>query len=101
MCVAKRVRADEGDPTITYSAFIPLIVEVESIGAAFQNMCLAAHAQGLGSLWVGDVFYAAKEISEFAHIEGELMGAVSLGYTSVNPRPLPRKSWQEVTKFAE
>jgi len=33
-------------------------VDVQSIGAAIQNMLLAALELGVGSLWICDVFYA-------------------------------------------
>jgi nitroreductase len=34
------------------------LVDVQSVGAAIQNMLLAAQDLGLGSLWICDVFFA-------------------------------------------
>ncbi len=36
------------------------VVEIQSIGAAIQNMLLAATELGLGSLWIADVFELAR-----------------------------------------
>jgi nitroreductase len=36
------------------------VFDVQSTGAAIQNMILAAHELGLGTLWIGNVFWAVK-----------------------------------------
>ena len=38
------------------------VVNIQSIGAAIQNMLLAAHDLGIGTLWICDVFYAYDEL---------------------------------------
>ena len=35
--------------------------EEHSVAAAMQNICLRAYDLGLGSLWIGDIFYAYNE----------------------------------------
>lgn len=52
----------------------------EVLYAAIQNTLLRAHDLGLGSLWVGDVYYAYDAMRENFRKE-KLSGAVSLGYS--------------------
>lgn len=75
------------------------IVDIQSIGAAIQNMVLMAHALGLGALWVCDIFYAEKEIYSWLNREGGLVGGVCLGYADESPNARPRMQWQEVTEW--
>lgn len=77
------------------------LVAVQSIGAAIQNMMLAATAAGLGSLWICDVLFAEQEIAEFVGLKGGLVAAVSLGYPAESPAPRPRKPRDEVTRWME
>jgi nitroreductase len=86
-----------GDTEETWNRIIPFVDEVLSIGAAFQNMCLAAHALGIGSLWIGDIFIAWKDVCAVLGIKGDLMGAVSLGYANTTPPARPRRPWKELT----
>ena len=75
------------------------IVDIQSIGAAIQNMLLAALDRGLGTLWICDVFYAQEELSEWLGERHLLVAAVSLGYPDEAPGPRPRKSVDEVTTW--
>jgi nitroreductase len=74
------------------------VVCIQSIGAAIQNMLLAAQDLGLGSLWICDVFTAYKELSTWLGEAGEMIAAVSLGYADENPGPRPRKPISEVVR---
>jgi nitroreductase len=74
------------------------VVDIQSIGAAIQNMLLAAHDLGLGTLWICDVFYAYEELSEWLGEPGEMIAAVSLGYADENPGPRPRRPLSEVVR---
>jgi F420 biosynthesis protein FbiB-like protein len=67
------------------------LVNIQSIGAAIQNMLLAAQAQGLGSLWIGDVFYAYDELCAWLGEQCEMIAAVSLGYADEQPAARPRR----------
>jgi len=75
-----------------------LLMDTQSIGAAVQNMLLAAQSFGLGSLWICDVFYSDQEICAWLNRKDELVAAVALGYPSHSPSPRPRKSLQEVVE---
>ncbi|MBM4456245.1 MAG: nitroreductase [Chloroflexi bacterium] len=70
---------------------------VQSVGAAIQNICLAAHALGLGSLWICDVFYAYEELAAWLGQDTQMVAAVSLGYPADNPVIFSRKPLADVT----
>jgi F420 biosynthesis protein FbiB-like protein len=74
------------------------LVNIQSIGAAIQNMLLAALDMGIGSLWICDVFYAYRELSTWLDEPSEMVAAVSLGYPSETPAPRPRKPLSEVVR---
>lgn len=77
------------------------IVDIQSIGAAIQNMLLAATDLGLGSLWICDVFAAYEALCGWLGAEGLMVAAISLGYPAQSPPARPRKSIEEVTVFVE
>ena len=58
------------------------IKDVQSCGAAIQNMLLSAHEMGIGSCWIGDLLEKADALNELLQVDDclELMGVVSLGY---------------------
>jgi nitroreductase len=75
------------------------VVDVQSIGAAIQNMLLAAQELGIGSLWICDVFCAYAGLRAWLGETHEMIAAVSLGYPDESPDPRPRKSMNEVTRW--
>ena len=75
------------------------IVDIQSIGAAIQNMLLAATELGLGSLWICDVFAAYDELCKWLGAEGQMIAAISIGFPAQSPEPRPRKSVDEVTVY--
>ena len=75
------------------------LVNTQSIGAAIQNMVLAAQELGIGSLWICDVFEAYEELRVWMGEQGRMIAAVSLGYADESPKARPRKSVDEVTKW--
>jgi nitroreductase len=77
------------------------VVDIQSIGAAIQNMLLAATDLGLGSLWICDVFFGYEELCEWLGEKGQMIAAVSLGYSDQKPRPRPRKPVDDVTVYIE
>ena len=76
------------------------VLDIQSIGAAIQNMLLAAEDQGLGSLWICDVFIAYKKLCKWLGEKGELIAAVSFGYADESPTARPRKPMSEVVREA-
>ena len=56
----------------------------QSIGAAIQNLMLAAHELGLGSCWIGEILKNEDKVKELlgASKDLQLMAVVSVGYPS-------------------
>lgn len=75
------------------------VVNIQSIGAAIQNMLLAAQDLGLGSLWICDVFTAYEELSGWLGETSQMIAAVSFGYPDEVPAARPRLSLDEVTRW--
>jgi nitroreductase len=75
------------------------ITEEHSVAAAIQNMLLRAYDLGLGSLWIGDVYYAYDGIRGYFGKGWKLSGAVSLGYADGEGAGFTRKTVDEVTEF--
>lgn len=75
------------------------VVDIQSIGAAIQNMLLAAQALGVGSLWICDVFFGYEELCEWLGDQGQMIAAVSLGYPAQAPASRPRKPLGEIVRF--
>jgi nitroreductase len=75
------------------------LTNIQSIGAAIQNMLLAAQDSGLGSLWICDVLYAYEELCGWLGEKSALIAAVSLGYPDESPAARPRKPFDEVVKW--
>jgi len=74
-------------------------VAVQSIGAAIQNLLLAATDMGLGTLWICDVFYAYVELSAWIGENHQLIAAIAVGYPDEDPNARPRKAVDEVTRW--
>jgi nitroreductase len=72
---------------------------VQDTAAAIQNILLAAHAQGLGTCWIGDL----KEdlLQEMFAIPAEWVpvAIISVGYPAESPEPRPRHSLEEITHW--
>ena len=67
--------------------------------AAVQNMHLAAHALGLGSLWF--TLFERKSLREILDISSEKVpvALVYLGKAAGDPAPAPRKNAEKKTSF--
>ncbi|MDE7210328.1 MAG: nitroreductase family protein [Lachnospiraceae bacterium] len=77
------------------------ICNTQSIGAAIENMALAATDLGLGSLWICDTFFAQNELDEWLGAEGELFAALTIGYADETPHARPRKSMEDVVEWRD
>lgn len=59
------------------------IKDVQSCGAAIQNVLLCSYSFGIGSCWIGDIIEYSNEVKKILMIDEpylELMGLVALGY---------------------
>jgi F420 biosynthesis protein FbiB-like protein len=75
------------------------VVNIQSIGAAIQNMLLAALDLGLGSLWICDVFYAYDELRTWLGQGGQMIAAVALGHADEAPEARPRRAVRSVAHW--
>jgi len=75
------------------------VATVQSVGAAIQNMLLAATELGLGSLWIADVWEAYSEINAWLETDTQLVSAVSFGYTDIAPPVPARKPPEDVVRW--
>lgn len=75
------------------------ICNTQSVGAAIENMILAATDSGLGSLWICDTYFAQKELNNWMNTEGELCAALALGYADEAPSARPRKKMEDVVEW--
>lgn len=85
--------------TLTVEERVYEICNAQSIGAAVQNMSLAAVELGLGSLWVCNTFFAQRELNEWLNTGGELFAALAVGYPAETPAPRPRKPQSETVDW--
>ncbi len=77
------------------------LVDVQSTGAAIQNMLLTAEELGLGTLWLCDVLYAREELAAWLGATDTMIAAVAAGYAAENPPARPRRPWAEITTWVE
>lgn len=74
--------------------------DVQSIGAAAENMALQATSMNIGSLWIGNIFFAYEELHDWLG-EGEMVLAMAFGYPDHNPCALARKDEDDVIEVRE
>jgi nitroreductase len=77
------------------------ITEAHSVSAAVQNLLLMAHSLGLGTCWIGDVFYTYEAIMKYFNKPWKLLAAITVGWPDVTPGPRPRLPVDEVTEFLD
>lgn len=75
------------------------VVDVQSAGAAIQNLLLAAQDLGLGTLWICDVYYAYDELCAWLGETHQMIAAVTLGHPDEQPPARRRKPVDEVTRW--
>ncbi len=73
--------------------------EVHSVAAAIQNMLLKAYGLGLGSLWVGNIYYAKEALERHLGKPWKLMAAITLGWPKSIPSPPSKKPVEEVSEY--
>ena len=64
------------------------IKHVQSIGAAIQNMLLAADEMDLGTCWIGEILKNEDEVKRVLGVQNDLqlMAVISVGYPSKGSR---------------
>ena len=75
------------------------LATVQSVGAAIENMLLAATELGLGSLWIADIWEAYPELNAWMDTDNQLVAAVSLGYSKGTPPAPSRRPLEDVVEW--
>ena len=72
---------------------------VADVSIAFEHLCLAAHALGLGTCWMG--WYNENMVKRTLGIPDDIriVGITPLGYPDQEPKPRPRKQLSEIVYF--
>jgi len=70
----------------------------QAMGACIQNMLLAAHAMGLGAVWLGEILKNAESVRTLLGLPTamELMAVVALGHPKAQKHSSSRKAVSEV-----
>lgn len=84
---------------LIFSDIIDELMDIQSVGACIENMVLQATDLNIGSLWIGYITKIETELKEMLGTDKKLIAAVALGYTDTNPKPRPRKTLKEVTRW--
>ena len=65
----------------------------QSMGACLQNMLLAAHALGLGAVWLGEILNKAEQARTLLGMEMnmELMAVLAIGHPAATNQTSQRK----------
>ncbi|MDO9463250.1 MAG: nitroreductase [Deltaproteobacteria bacterium] len=74
------------------------VKDIQAIGACLQNMLLAAHAQGLGAVWLGEILKNKEKVSEIVSLPShlELMAVVAIGHPAQRNQTSKRKGLDEL-----
>ncbi len=70
----------------------------QAIGACLQNMLLAAHALGLGAVWLGEILKSASAVAGLLAVPEnmELMAVVAVGHPATRDQRSDRKEVGEL-----
>ncbi|BBA70954.1 nitroreductase [Geobacter sulfurreducens] len=70
----------------------------QAIGACLQNMLLAAHALGLGAVWLGEILKSAGQVRDLLGLPPnlELMAVIAVGRPAGVPHHSDRKPLSEL-----
>lgn len=84
---------------LVFADIVDMIMDVESVGAAVENMVLRARDLDVASLWIGYILRIEKELQKEFSTDKRLICAVALGYTDHFPSKRPRKTLEEVSEW--
>ena len=77
------------------------LMGVQSVAMAGQNLMLAAHAEGLGGVWVCAPLFAPRAVRRALDLPGEWQpqGLLLVGYPAQVPSSRPRRTVAEITRY--
>lgn len=75
----------------------------QSLGAAVQNIMLAAHARGLGTCWMCAPLFCPDEVAATLGLPADLIpqGLITLGYPAVRPSPRERRPMPDLIRYGD
>lgn len=80
-----RGRQAVADAPDVAAALVGYTLEVIGLGAAIENMWMAAEESGLQGVFVGDILIAEQQIRRTLGMNGDLIGVLALGYGNGKP----------------
>jgi nitroreductase len=98
LCLDERGLDRYSDPNRDYGE---RIMGVQGVALAGGSLLLAAHAEGLGAVWVCAPLFVPDVVQTSLGLPEEWapQGLVLLGYPESIPEPKPRRSVEDVTWF--
>ena len=77
------------------------IMGVQSVALAGGHLLLAAHAEGLGAVWICAPLFAPERVREALDLPENWIpqGMISLGYPAEDPKVKEIKPLKEVVRF--
>jgi nitroreductase len=74
------------------------VKDCQAVGACIQNLLLAIHAQGLGSVWIGEILKNAGEVLRVLSLPErlELMAIVAVGHPAHRNQSSHRRPVEEL-----
>jgi nitroreductase len=82
----------------TYVKKFVEMANIQSIGAAVENMLLASLEYSIGGLWMSDIYYTINEIGKWLQTDKQIVAAVAFGYPAGNT---PAKIKKELDDLVE
>lgn len=67
-----------------------------TVGAAVENLLLAAHAKGLGACFMVDPVVAREKLEKELNCKGHLAAVIPVGYPAYQPREKTSKALDEI-----
>jgi nitroreductase len=75
------------------------MANIQSIGAAVENMLLVSLEYGIGGLWMSDIYYTVNEIGKWLQTDKQIVAAVALGYPAGNAPAKTRKGMDALVEW--
>lgn len=74
------------------------VKDYQAMGACLQNMLLAAHAIGLGAVWLGEILKNSDRVRALLELPDDLefMAVIAIGHPVSHNQTSSRKELQEV-----
>lgn len=84
---------------LSFEEDIAEICDIQAICASIENMLLTANHLGLGSLWIGDIFFVYPELKHWLNKKGEIIAYIALlGYADEKLVVRPRKDFDKIVQ---